>query len=269
MASSHSSSDKAFFDVHTTGCGFIRRIREVTPRGKNSGFLACSIGALSGSSDGPVYRYFDVRVSSANAQALIRAQKARVDAGQPVLIAFRIGDAYPDVFVRTHGANSGISDAGLKGRLLSARLLEGSALSHKQHHPLLTHGLGYLKHIAQSAKDISQRYCSIVMLNGPVHAPEYRHVDATVFDPSLVHLLDQVTVDTQAKRKVLISFQLDDLQASFFTRTRGENAGEQVPVLRTMLSAISTIKVDGTEVYRDSLKAPTDCVEGGGIAKTA
>ncbi|WP_446027538.1 DUF3577 domain-containing protein [Lelliottia amnigena] len=260
MSSDSQLTEKAFFDVHTTGCGFLNRIREVIPKDKRDAFLACTIRALTGTSAHPVYRYLDVRIVGTKAQEVIRNHAAAVAAGRPVLLSFRLGDVYPDVFVRTKGIHNGMADACLKGRLLHATVLETSDMPQMMHHTLKTYGVGYIKHIAPSQQDPLRRFCSITMLSGAVQQPEYRYIDATVTDPALVVLLDKWADAIQAKRKVLISFQLNDLQASFFISCRSDNAGEQVPVLKSTLSAIGTIKVDGEKVYgapsRGSSKPP-------------
>lgn len=92
-----SSSDKTYFDLHVTGLGYVNRIREVQPR-KGDTFLACDIAALNGPSDSPEYRYFDVRVSGTDAQHLIRRCVQAVKDKRKVLIGFRLGDLWPDLF---------------------------------------------------------------------------------------------------------------------------------------------------------------------------
>lgn len=97
-----SSTEKSYFDLHVTGLGYVNRIREVKPR-KGDAFLACDIAALNGPGDKPEYRYFDVCVSGADAQHLIRRCKDAVDAEKKVLIGFRLGDLWPDLFTYTKG----------------------------------------------------------------------------------------------------------------------------------------------------------------------
>ena len=112
-----SSTEKSYFDLHVTGLGYVNRVREVKPR-KGDVFLACDIAALNGPSDKPEYRYFDVRVSGADAQHLIRRCKDAVDAEKKVLIGFRLGDLWPDLFTYTKGKRQGEAGVSLKGRLL-------------------------------------------------------------------------------------------------------------------------------------------------------
>jgi len=251
------SSEKKFFDTHTTGYGFLKRIREVIPNGKKrDAFLACTVAALSGPAATPFYRYYDVRVSGIRAQELVRGYAQDVEAGRPVLVDFRIGDVYSFVFQRTKGDHAGKPDAMLKGRLLKASVLELAILQQISHHKLVTRALGYVNRIIHSSADASLRRCFISMLNGPTDEPESRFVDVDVTDPDLVTLLDQYAADVLAKRKVFISFQLDDMQANFFTRTKGDKAGEHVPVLKSTLSHIGLVKVDGEERYRSTSKVP-------------
>lgn len=112
-----SSNDKTYFDLHVTGLGYVNRIREVKPR-KGDAFLACDIAALNGPSDKPEYRYFDVRVSGTDAQHLIRRCEEAVEAKRKVLIGFRLGDLWPDLFTYTKGKNEGKTGVSLKARLL-------------------------------------------------------------------------------------------------------------------------------------------------------
>ncbi|PAU51980.1 hypothetical protein BZL41_26490 [Pseudomonas sp. PIC25] len=114
---STSSTEKSFFDLHVTGLGYLNRIREVTPR-KGDPFLACDIAALNGPSDDPEYRYFDVRVSGTEAQQLVRRCTEAVDAKKKVLIGFRLGDLWTDLFTYTKGKRAGEQGVSLKARLL-------------------------------------------------------------------------------------------------------------------------------------------------------
>jgi len=94
------SNDKSYFDLHITGIGYLDRIREVNPK-KGDPFLACNIAALNGPSDDPEYRRFDVRVSGSQAQHLIRRCEEAVKAERKVLIGFRLGDLWTDIFTHT------------------------------------------------------------------------------------------------------------------------------------------------------------------------
>ncbi len=112
------SSEKSnFFDLHITGLGYLNRIREVKPK-KGDAFLACDIAALNGPSDKPEYRRFDVRVSGSEAQHLIRRCVPAVEAERKVLIGFRLGDLWTDIFTYSKGKRVGEQGISLKARLL-------------------------------------------------------------------------------------------------------------------------------------------------------
>jgi hypothetical protein len=111
------SSEKSYFDLHITGIGYLNRIRDVKPK-KGDAFLACDIAALNGPSEKPEYRRFDVRVSGSEAQHLIRRCEEAVKAERKVLIGFRLGDLWTDIFTYTKGKNEGKPGVSLKARLL-------------------------------------------------------------------------------------------------------------------------------------------------------
>jgi hypothetical protein len=108
---------KSYFDLHITGLGYLNRIREVTPK-KGGAFLACDIAALNGPNDAPEYRRFDVRVSGSEAQHLVRRCTKAVEAEQKVLIGFRLGDLWTDIFSYSKGKRAGEQGVSLKARLL-------------------------------------------------------------------------------------------------------------------------------------------------------
>jgi hypothetical protein len=64
---STSTGEKAFFDLHVNGVGYLNRIREVKPR-KGQPFLACSISAMRGDPSDVEYTKFDLRVTGGEAK---------------------------------------------------------------------------------------------------------------------------------------------------------------------------------------------------------
>ena len=112
------TNETKFFDLHTTGIGYLNRIREVKPRGKGKPFMAVTVAALRGSSDDTEYSYIDCNVVGAEAEKLIRRCQEAVDAKKKVLVSFRIGDIWTDSFVYESGDKKGQPGASLKGRLL-------------------------------------------------------------------------------------------------------------------------------------------------------
>ena len=111
------STDKSYFDLHITGLGYLNRIREVKPK-KGDAFLACDIAALNGPSDEVSYVRFDTRVSGTEAQHLVRRCIQAVDAEKKVMIGFRLGDLWADIFTYSKGKNAGNPGVSLKARLL-------------------------------------------------------------------------------------------------------------------------------------------------------
>ncbi|OSR95733.1 hypothetical protein BV330_00058 [Pseudomonas syringae pv. actinidiae] len=114
---SNPTNESKFFDLHTTGIGYLNRIREVKPR-KGNPFMAVTVAALKGSTDSAEYAYIDCNVVGAEADKLIRRCQDAVDAGKKVLVSFRIGDIWADVFTYSSGPKQGQTSASLKGRLL-------------------------------------------------------------------------------------------------------------------------------------------------------
>ena len=111
------AGEATYFDLHTQGLGYLNRIREVTPsRGK--AFLACTIAALNGPTEAPEYRYFDVTVCGAEAQLLVNRYAEAVDQGRKVLMGFRLGDLWTDLFRYNRGDKAGKTGVSLKARLL-------------------------------------------------------------------------------------------------------------------------------------------------------
>ena len=118
------STDTQFFDLHITGLGYVNRIREVTPK-RGEPFWACDISALNGSANDVEYRRFDCRVSGSVAATLVKKfdltvkdRKEKGLAEPKILIGFKLGDLYPDLFTRTKGDRTGETAVSLKARLL-------------------------------------------------------------------------------------------------------------------------------------------------------
>ena len=111
------SGEKAFFDLHVNGVGYLNRIREVKPR-KGQPFLACSISAMRGDPSEVEYTKFDLRVTGGEARRIVAMLKPEVDGKKPVVIGFRIGDIYPELFTYERGEKAGQQGVAIKGRLL-------------------------------------------------------------------------------------------------------------------------------------------------------
>lgn len=94
------------FDLHVTGLGYLNRVREVKPK-KGNAFWACSINALRGDANEPEYTRFDVIIRGGLALRRVQSLRSAVDAKQKVLIAFKLGDIVPDLFVYETGEKQG------------------------------------------------------------------------------------------------------------------------------------------------------------------
>jgi hypothetical protein len=111
------TNETQYFDLHTTGIGYLNRIREVSVR-KGDPFTSVTVAALHGATDDVEYTYIDCKVSGSEAARLINRCKPAVADNKKVLVAFRIGDIWTDVFTYTKGEKIGQTGACLKGRLL-------------------------------------------------------------------------------------------------------------------------------------------------------
>lgn len=115
-----------YFDLHTKGCGYMSRIRWVTPKGngrKSEKFLACAINAAHGNMKDPMYSYMDLRVSGEEAIDLVSALLEDCGQDQKIFVAFVVGDIYAHTYwrdVKEDGRKTGEQEpaAILKGRLL-------------------------------------------------------------------------------------------------------------------------------------------------------
>ena len=108
---------KQYFDLHTTGIGYLNRVREVTPK-EGEPFLSITIAALRGSVDNAQYTHFECRVSGKQAQELVRQLKSAVEGKSKVLIGFTLSDLYAEAFTFKNGDKAGETGISLKARLL-------------------------------------------------------------------------------------------------------------------------------------------------------
>ncbi|GAD24648.1 DUF3577 domain-containing protein [Acidovorax sp. MR-S7] len=250
---STTSNEKSYFDIHTAGIGYIHRARNVPPKPGRRGqpFLACKIAALVGSAKDPKYRYFDVKVSGAEAKKLVERYIGVDDPKQRPLVRFRLGDLWGDAYIGDKGEYAGKPAAGLKARLLKVELIDRAELASIEQHELITRGIGYLSR----AKDVSPPdgdpflACKIAALSGPVGEPEYRYFDTIVATPEAEHLVRRCVQAIEGDRKVLIGFKLNDMKVDPYIRTKGEDAGKPAADLKSNLIHIGLIKIDGKKVY--------------------
>ena len=112
-----SNEDTKYFDLYTTGIGYLNRVREVTPK-EGSPFWSVTIAALRGSVDDVQYTYFECRVSGQQAQKLVQQLKEPVEGELKVLIGFTLSDLFAEAFTYKNGDKAGETGVSLKARLL-------------------------------------------------------------------------------------------------------------------------------------------------------
>ena len=124
-----------YFDLHTTGIGYVNHVREVTPKEGNP-FLSVTIAALRGSVDNVQYTHFECRVSGRQAQQVVRQVKPAVEGKLKVLIGFTLSDLYAETFTFKNGNKAGETGISLKARLLrvSWAKVDGQPFYKEQEH---------------------------------------------------------------------------------------------------------------------------------------
>ena len=116
---SQSTPEVNYFNLHTSGLGYLSRIRHVDIK-RGDGFLACEINALHGRSNDVEYTRFDCRVSGHEAITQIARclDLSAQDSQVKILLGFCLGDLYVDTFVYRHGERQGQTGVSLKARLI-------------------------------------------------------------------------------------------------------------------------------------------------------
>lgn len=111
------TQDRKYYDLHIHGLGYVNRIREV-PVKRGDSFWACDISALHGADDDIQYTRFDCRVSGSEAEKLIKRLNEASQQEKKILIGFKLGDLYSDIFTYQSGDKLGETGVSLKARLL-------------------------------------------------------------------------------------------------------------------------------------------------------
>ena len=120
-----STQKQTFFNLHTSGIGYINDISIVETKGGE--IVACRIAALVGPSDKAEYRYFDMNAVGDETASLIRRCKDAVDAKKKVLVSFVMADMRVETF--TYKSDSqyhkkGDTGVSLKGRLIQIKSIK-------------------------------------------------------------------------------------------------------------------------------------------------
>ena len=115
---SEQTHENPYFDLITTGVGYLNRARTVKPR-QGAGYECVSIAALRGLTDSPEYTYFDCRIVGEQALEFVQTLKAAInDRDTKVLVRFNIGDGTAESYEVQSGENKGQRRHLIKGRLL-------------------------------------------------------------------------------------------------------------------------------------------------------
>lgn len=115
------TNQNQYFNLHTSGIGYINRFREVTTR--KGSFCSVTIGFLRGfaSADEVEYTYIDTIIRNKEVCELLKQhQNAINDKNTKVLGVCVVGDIYAETFTKRD--NSVV--AGIKGRLIGMRQLK-------------------------------------------------------------------------------------------------------------------------------------------------
>ena len=111
------SDNVQYFDLHTTGVGYLNRVREVRPE-NGSPFLAVLLAAIHGKSTEVRRTYFDCAVYGPQAQTSVRELKAAVEEGRKVLVGFTLSNLKGEAFTFKQGDKAGQPGVNLKARLI-------------------------------------------------------------------------------------------------------------------------------------------------------
>ncbi len=113
----NSNENVKYFDLHTTGIGYLNRVREVTPE-EGTPFLAVTVAAIHGSDTNVQRTYFECGVYGEQAQNIVRQLKPAVEGESKVLIGFTLSDLRADAFTFKQGDKAGQTGVNLKARLI-------------------------------------------------------------------------------------------------------------------------------------------------------
>jgi hypothetical protein len=111
------SDNVHYFDLHTTGVGYLNRVREVNPD-NGSPFLAVTVAAIHGKSTDVNRTYFDCAVYGEQAQRSVKELKTAVDADKKVLIGFTLSNLNAESFTFQQGDKAGQTGINLRARLI-------------------------------------------------------------------------------------------------------------------------------------------------------
>ena len=110
--------ENPYFDLITTGVGYLNRARTVKPR-QGAGYECVAIAALRGHVGSPEYTYLDCRIVGEKALEFVSTYKEAInDRDTKVLVRFNVGDGAAESYEIKRGENQGQRRHQIKGRLL-------------------------------------------------------------------------------------------------------------------------------------------------------
>lgn len=233
-----------FYDLITTGLGFVSRIRQVT--GKRKGAkpsLYCKVSVPLGPEKDCKWTSIDCRVCGVDTVDLINSLKGRVAQGIKPAINFSIGDIYGDPFEMGEEVR-----AQFKGRLIRAELPARDDPAK----PFETTGLAYVN-------DVGSSQVKLAAIHGP--EDDINHVSITVEDVPESVSSPLISVRKNDDDRVLVNFVVRGIAVEPITNGEGE--------LDTAIKAkelrVKWVRVNGQPVpFGD--QAPTPAQPAGLVA---
>ncbi|MDE0094687.1 MAG: DUF3577 domain-containing protein [Gammaproteobacteria bacterium] len=105
------------FALLTTGLGYLNQVRTIEPK-SGYPFLAVTISALRGLDQNVRYTYFDCVVSGRLCNTYVSQLAPYVEAGEKVLVRFRIRDLNASAFIYPKGPKEGQPGVNVKAKLI-------------------------------------------------------------------------------------------------------------------------------------------------------
>ena len=137
-----------------------------------------------------------------------------------------------------------------------------TAFTQTNHFNLHVNGVGYLNRVrwveTKSAGRKAQPFlaCSIAALRGNADQPDYTYFDLRVSGSEALEMVEQLMVDVEQQRKVVVSFRVGDIYPHLYERDvrdqTGRPTGQREPavLIKGRLLLINSISIDGENVFR-------------------
>ena len=137
-----------------------------------------------------------------------------------------------------------------------------TASTQTNHFNLHVNGVGYLNRVrwveTKSAGRKAQPFlaCSIAALRGNADQPDYTYFDLRVSGSEAIEMVEQLMVDVEQQRKVVVSFRVGDIYPHLYERDvrdqNGRPTGQREPavLIKGRLLLINSISIDGENVFR-------------------